>query len=45
MIPLTRHLAFNIQKNPFLKSYYTKNMLKIRFVGYSYFGLYVINNE
>ena len=45
MIPITRHLAFNIQKVPTLKSYYTKNMLKLRFLGYSSLTFYIIKNE
>jgi hypothetical protein len=30
MIPITKHIAYNIQKYPILKNYYTKTMFKIR---------------
>jgi hypothetical protein len=42
LVPITKHIAFNIQNKIKYKSYYTKNMLKIRFIGYTIIGGYSI---
>lgn len=40
IIPITKHVAFNIQKCPTLKNYYTKTMFKIRGVGFTSILIY-----
>jgi hypothetical protein len=40
MIPITKHIAYNIQKHPKLKNYYTKNMFKLRVFGFTSILIY-----